>query len=76
MWFCWFCTPVQRFWPWFYSGFAGFARLPPKANVQYLGLGDLLQGPLFFYLLRQGLRGRPSIGDVALASGVTLTGSF
>ena len=38
IWFCWFCTPVQRFWPWFYSGFAGFARLPPKANVQYLEL--------------------------------------
>ena len=30
--------PVQRFWPWFYSGFAGFARLPPKVNVCYLGL--------------------------------------
>ena len=27
IWFCWFYTPVQRFWPWFHSGFAGFTRL-------------------------------------------------
>ena len=47
MWFCWFCTPVQRFWPWFYSGFAGFARPPPKATPVLLVLRAYHQKPTF-----------------------------